>query len=567
MANQKLTTLAAVPATLANGPNPTDLMYIVGDMGGIPTSKGITIQNLLGVINVKGYGAVGNGVVDDTAAIQAAIDVSDGRTVYVPAGTYKLTSILEILDKNDVIIEGAGIDATILDFSATINPPLVHYFDPGGGRGCITINTQVGGVPVSNILISRFTVKYSTNAASIVSGIFFGAVVNGTADGIKVDGGYGGSGIYLEDNFGNLAKNLSICNSEICNNAITGITTNNTSVDGILIQNNYVHDCMVGIGSVIGRRIRIIDNIVKDITTQGILVCDEAGADTYVRDLVISNNQVSGIGNGNDTVAHYGIHVVLSSLFEDSGIIVSNNTVSDIYEGATFSGYGIDASGNITVDGNVVSRNHTVRVNTLSCAITVSPDPKGASSKTSVRNNYIQGVPIANRWYVGIVVANNALCDGTIVASNVVAADSIIAAGFALFDQRGYSVISENIFNFAFNIGGFSYNISGEMNDMPITGEDFVFRSFVASDTSPSVKGSKVFKTANAIATTIADLDDGYPGKQVTIIINDAFTTIDFTGTNLFGNGGADWNPSNWDWMTAICVDGTFWLCNCINAV
>lgn len=52
------------------------------------------------VINVTEYGAFGNGTDDDTTYIQAAIDAAcalgDFRTVYFPAGTYKITATIDI---------------------------------------------------------------------------------------------------------------------------------------------------------------------------------------------------------------------------------------------------------------------------------------------------------------------------------------------------------------------------------------------------------------------------------------------------------------------------------------
>jgi hypothetical protein len=50
------------------------------------------------VLNVKDYGATGNGTTDDTAAIQSVINrlPLTGGTVFLPAGTYKLTASLTV---------------------------------------------------------------------------------------------------------------------------------------------------------------------------------------------------------------------------------------------------------------------------------------------------------------------------------------------------------------------------------------------------------------------------------------------------------------------------------------
>ena len=43
-------------------------------------------------VSVKDFGAVGNGIADDTAAVQAALNA--GASIFFPAGTYKVTSAL-----------------------------------------------------------------------------------------------------------------------------------------------------------------------------------------------------------------------------------------------------------------------------------------------------------------------------------------------------------------------------------------------------------------------------------------------------------------------------------------
>jgi hypothetical protein len=62
-------------------------------------AQATTVQTKLReTISVKDFGAVGDGIVDDTADFQAAIDEATvvGKTLYVPKGTYKLTAQLQI---------------------------------------------------------------------------------------------------------------------------------------------------------------------------------------------------------------------------------------------------------------------------------------------------------------------------------------------------------------------------------------------------------------------------------------------------------------------------------------
>jgi hypothetical protein len=71
-------------------------------------------------VSVKDFGAIGDGTTDDTSAIQAAINSSNGYiSIYFPAGIYKVTStILFAYDRYEV--HGDGIASRIL-FMPTAN--------------------------------------------------------------------------------------------------------------------------------------------------------------------------------------------------------------------------------------------------------------------------------------------------------------------------------------------------------------------------------------------------------------------------------------------------------------
>ena len=75
-------------------------------------------SKLNGIVSVLQFGAVGDGVASDTAAIQAAIDsISEsGGALHFPAGTYIIGSTLNISNK-PVSIFGDGIGVSILKWT------------------------------------------------------------------------------------------------------------------------------------------------------------------------------------------------------------------------------------------------------------------------------------------------------------------------------------------------------------------------------------------------------------------------------------------------------------------
>lgn len=81
------------------------------------------------------------------------------------------------------------------------------------------------------------------------------------------------------------------------------------------------------------------------------------------------------------------------------------------------------------------------------------------------------------------------------------------------------------------------------------------------NDATPSVAVGgrrQSFKTQSVNPTTITAFDDGAVGQEITVIFNDANTTVDFTGTTLKGNGGVDFTGAVGDVMTGV-FDGTNW--------
>ncbi len=84
-------------------------------------------------LNVRDFGATGDGKSDDSKALLGAIAAAEGKVVEIPPGEYRITEILEIRTAG-TILRGAGPDKTILFFPTPLNEIKPNWGATTGGR-------------------------------------------------------------------------------------------------------------------------------------------------------------------------------------------------------------------------------------------------------------------------------------------------------------------------------------------------------------------------------------------------------------------------------------------------
>ena len=112
---------------------------LTGPNGGVVRVDDIVIEDvtdlflrdMLNIVDVRDYGAVGDGTADDSAAFEAADADARGRTVFVSRGTYRLAQ--SVTFENHVAFEGTVSMPTSAILSLARDFNLSAYIDAFGG--------------------------------------------------------------------------------------------------------------------------------------------------------------------------------------------------------------------------------------------------------------------------------------------------------------------------------------------------------------------------------------------------------------------------------------------------
>ena len=157
----------------------------------------VRYEHLSGLqLNAKMFGAKGDGVTDDTDAINRALTFTAGKTLYIPSGNYLISDSLSIYDNQTII--GDSQENTILNQSNTATDIIRIYKD--------------SSVKIKNLMLKL-------PSSSTASGIYANTAYYIDIDNIKLSGGGVNSwGIWLDVPFEFHISNIHALND----NYLTG---------------------------------------------------------------------------------------------------------------------------------------------------------------------------------------------------------------------------------------------------------------------------------------------------------------------------------------------------------
>ena len=174
--------------SLLTGTTPaTNVSYNQGGTGAVDRTAQVKLQES---VSVKDFGAVGDGVADDTAAIQAAFAESFS---FIPEGIYKLNSAVSALNtpykvvgsgwrrENTVAAVAVG---SVFKSDSGVNNFLTFAPDPNDGTNA----TDVAGLKIEDIAIAHEGTGHALKIDHIINNVVDHVSISGGGIGLEING-------------------------------------------------------------------------------------------------------------------------------------------------------------------------------------------------------------------------------------------------------------------------------------------------------------------------------------------------------------------------------------------
>lgn len=323
------------------------------------------------VINVKDYGATGDGTTDDTTAITNAVAaLTSGAALYFPPGTYRMTSRIYIDSKSNFVVQGNG--ATISQDTQTTEVLRVNTCTKFQIFGLTLKHTSISGGRQNNgpgIRLDDSTDYHiHDNFIGPVTGsgmISFGAtrakVSKNTINGPLGDAIHHSRGSTMVSVESNTVLNTSDDGIACVSYLVHGVFNTQISIVGNTLKNIGSN----GIAIVGGQQITVGKNVINSTACAGISVIRSTAYSTYgVQDCIVEGNSISGANTYNppSDLTHgpqggqlnAGIEVASADATNPiSGVVVRNNVIRGggyrMIQAGSSSAAGTT---NVVVDGN-----------------------------------------------------------------------------------------------------------------------------------------------------------------------------------------------------------------------